>query len=564
MPQPDSYKWTALSNTTLGMFMASLDASIVIISLPAIFRGIHLDPLAPANIGFLLWTLMGYMMCTAVLVVTLGRLGDMYGRVRMYNAGFAVFTLASIALSLTPGTGEHAALYLIALRIVQGIGGSFLMANSVAILTDAFPAHQRGLAIGINSIAALTGSFIGLIAGGLLATINWRLIFWINVPVGVFGTFWAYWKLRDTGVRKKERIDWWGNLTFAAGLIAVLTGITYGIQPYKHHLMGWGSPMVITVLGGGVLLLFLFILVERRVIQPLFNLKLFGIRAFAAGNFASLLAAIGRGGQQFMLIIWLQGIWLPLHGYSFEATPLWAGIYLLPLTLGFLLAGPVSGWLSDRFGARYFSTGGMLLGACTFAMLILLPIDFNYWMFAVILLLSGIGSGLFSSPNSSAIMSSVPAHDRGQASGMRATFMNSGQVLSIGLFFSLMIIGLSSSLPQATRTGLLKAGLPYPIAEQVASAPPVSNLFAAFLGFNPMKRLIPEEALGALPASKAADITGNQFFPNLISAPFKHGLAIAFSLSILAYLIGALASWSRGGQYVYGEDKQKANSALRK
>ncbi len=231
----DGYKWTALSNTTLGMFMASLDASIVIISLPAIFRGIGLDPLAPGNIGFLLWTLMGYMMCTAVLVVTLGRLGDMYGRVRMYNAGFAVFTLASIALSLTPGTGARAAIYLITLRIVQGIGGSFLMANSVAILTDAFPARQRGLAMGINSIAALAGSFIGLIAGGLLAAVNWRLIFWINVPIGIFGTFWAYWKLRDSGVRKRERIDWWGNTTFAAGLIALLAGITYGIQPYGTH-----------------------------------------------------------------------------------------------------------------------------------------------------------------------------------------------------------------------------------------------------------------------------------------------------------------------------------------
>jgi MFS family permease len=560
MSQPDNYKWTALSNTTLGIFMASLDASIVIISLPAIFRGIHLDPLAPSNIGFLLWTLMGYMMCTAVLVVTLGRLGDMYGRVRMYNAGFAIFTLASIALSLTPGTGTHAALFLITLRIVQGIGGSFLMANSVAILTDAFPAHQRGLAIGINSIAALTGSFIGLIAGGFLAAVNWRLIFWINVPVGIFGTFWAYWKLRDTGVRKKEKIDWWGNITFAVGLIALLAGITYGIQPYRNHLMGWQSPVVIFLLGFGVLCLILFILVERRVVEPLFNLKLFGIRAFAAGNFASLLAAIGRGGLQFMLIIWLQGIWLPLHGYSFESTPLWAGIYMLPLTLGFLLAGPASGWLSDHFGAKYFATGGMLLGAAAFGLLIFLPIDFKYWMFAAILLISGIGAGLFSSPNASAIMNAVPPHDRGQASGMRATFMNSGQVLSIGLFFSLMIIGLSTALPQATRDGLVKAGLPSQTAQQVASAPPVSNLFAAFLGFNPMKQLIPAEALNALPASSAATITGSQFFPSLISAPFKHGLTIAFTLSILAYLVAALASWLRGGQYVYGETDSKKKS----
>jgi MFS family permease len=344
--QNDSYKWTALTNTTLGVFMASLDGSIVIISLPAIFRGISLDPLQPGNIGFLLWVLMGYMMCTAVLVVTFGRLGDMFGRVRMYNAGFAIFTLASIALSLTPGTGANAAIYLIVMRVVQGVGGALLMANAVAIITDAFSAKERGLAMGISNVAALAGSFIGLIAGGLLADIDWRLIFWINVPIGIFGTVWAYWKLRDTGVQKKESIDWWGNITFAVGLIAILLGITYGIQPYGTHVMGWTSPLVLILLIGGLVLLGVFIFIEHRVKSPLFNLRLFSIRAFSAGNIAGLLAAIGRGGLQFMLIIWLQGIWLPLHGYSFESTPLWAGIYMLPLTLGFLIAGPASGWLA--------------------------------------------------------------------------------------------------------------------------------------------------------------------------------------------------------------------------
>ncbi len=554
MTTSGSYKWTALSNTTLGVFMAALDSSIVIISLPAIFRGIGLDPLAPGNIGFLLWTLMGYMMCTAVLVVTLGRLGDMYGRVRMYNAGFAVFTLASVALSLTPGAGTHAAIYLIIMRVVQGIGGSFLMANAGAILTDAFPPRQRGLAMGINQVAAITGSFIGLVVGGILAAINWRLIFLVNVPIGFFGTSWAFWKLHDTGVRKKESIVWWGNITFAVGLVTVLLGITYGIQPYGTHTMGWTSPTVIGMLSLGVLMLISFVIIEVRTLQTMFNMRLFRIRAFVAGNIASLLGSIGRGGLQFMLIIWLQGIWLPLHGYSFESTPLWAGIYMLPLTAGFLIAGPVSGWLSAHFGAKYFATGGMLLGAVAFGLLVLLPVHFVYWTFALTLLLSGLASGLFSAPNSTAIMNSVPPRDRGQASGMRATFMNSGQVLSIGLFFSLMIVGLSTTLPHAISAGLSAQGVPTQVARQVAAAPPVTSLFAAFLGYNPMKQLIPAQTLDALPAANRTVLIGNQFFPNLISAPFKRGLGITFILSIIAYLVGAIASWLRGERYAHGEN----------
>lgn len=556
MSVPNSYKWTALSNTTLGVFMAALDASIVIISLPAIFRGIDLNPLLPSNIGFLLWTLMGYMMCTAVLVVTFGRLGDIYGRVKMYNAGFLVFTLASVALSLTPGTGAHAAIYLILMRIVQGIGGAFLMANSGAILTDAFPAKQRGLAMGINMVAAIAGSFIGLMVGGILADINWRLIFWINVPIGIFGTAWAYWKLRDTGTRKKERIDWWGNITFALGLVAILVGITYGIQPYGGHTMGWTSPTVLGALGGGLILLIIFCLIEMNIEAPMFNLRLFKIRAFTTGNIASLLGSIGRGGLQFMLVIWLQGIWLPLHGYSFISTPLWAGIYMLPLTGGFLVAGPISGWLSDKFGAKYFATGGMLIGVIAFIGLMLLPVNFPYPLFAFVLFVSGIGSGLFAAPNSTAIMNSVPPQERGQASGMRATFMNAGQVLSIGIFFSLMIIGLSQSLPSAISSGLIAQGVPATVAQQVASAPPVSSLFAAFLGYNPMQQLIPAATLSSLPAANAATLTGNTFFPNLIAGPFKEGLDVTFVLSIIAYLIAAIASWLRGGRYVHGEDPE--------
>jgi MFS family permease len=551
----DRYKWTTLSNTTLGVFMATLDSSIVIISLPAIFRGIHLDPLHPSNIGYLLWMLMGYLVVTAVLVVTFGRIGDMFGRVRMYNAGFAVFTVASIGLSLTPHIGAAGAIEMIVMRVVQGIGGALLMANSTAILTDAFPVAQRGMAMGINMIAAIAGSFVGLVAGGLLADVHWRLVFWINVPFGIFGTVWAYAKLREIGQRAEAKIDWWGNVTFAVGLISVLVGITYGIQPYGGHTMGWTSPLVLSTIGGGLVLLALFAWIETRVDDPMFDLSLFRIRAFTAGNAASLLSSIGRGGLQFMLIIWLQGIWLPLHGYSFESTPLWAGIYMLPLTAGFLVAGPLAGWLSDRHGARLFATGGMLAGAVSFGLLMVLPVDFSYPAFMVLLLLNGVGSGLFAAPNTTAIMNAVPARQRGAASGMRATFMNSGMVLSIGLFFSLMIAGLASSLPATMEHGLVANGVPVETASHLAHLPPVGSLFAAFLGYNPMHTVLGDKVLGALPPDRAAYITGKTFFPQLISSPFKHGLAIVFTASLFMFLVAAAASWMRGSDFVHEEQE---------
>lgn len=555
-----NYKWIALSNTTLGVFMAALDGSIVMISLPAIFRGINLDPLQPSNVGYLLWMLLGYLVCTAVLVVSFGRLGDMFGRVKMYNAGFVLFTIASIALALTPGQGSSAALYLISVRVFQGIGGAMLMANAMAILTDAFPPHERGLAMGINTVAAIAGSFIGLVVGGLLADVNWRLIFWVNVPFGIFGTVWAYLKLKEVKSKldKAVSLDWWGNSTFAVGLISILVGITYGILPYGNQPMGWASPRVLFEIGFGMLMLIVFLFIERKVKDPMFNLKLFTIRPFTTGNLSNLFSSIGRGGLQFMLIIWLQGIWLPLHGYSFMSTPLWAGIYMLPLTGGFLLAGPVSGYLSDKYGAKYFATGGMLLGALSFGLLMLLPADFSYWTFALLLVLNGIGSGLFAAPNSTAIMNSVPVRERGQASGMRATTMNAGQVLSIGLFFSLMILGLSSTLPKTMTAALVAQNIPQGVALQVAAAPAVSSLFAAFLGYNPMSKLLPPQVLASLPPQNASYILGKEFFPNLISTPFIDGLHIAFTLSLLLYLAAAVASWLRGGKYIHRDDENES------
>ena len=552
------YKWVALSNTTLGVLMATVNASIVIISLPAIFRGIHLDPLAPGNVGYLLWTLMGFLVVTAVLVVSLGRLGDMYGRVRIYNAGFVVFTVGSIALALDPLHGGGGALWLILWRLVQGVGASMLFANSTAILTDAFPVERRGMALGINQVAAIAGSFIGLILGGVLAEWDWRAVFFVSVPIGIAGTIWSYLSLHELGERHAARIDWWGNILFAVGLTALLAGITYGIQPYGGHTMGWTNPWVLAGLIGGGLLLVVFCVVETKVAQPMFAMTLFRIRAFWAGNLAGLLASVARGGLQFMLIIWLQGIWLPLHGYDFESTPLWAGIYLLPLTVAFLVAGPISGALSDRFGARTFATGGLLLVALSFLGLMLLPVDFSYWAFAALLVLNGIGSGLFSAPNTTAIMNSVPAYQRGAASGMRGTFFNAGSSLSIGIFFSLMIAGLAATLPSTLFTGLTAHHVSPAVAHAVANEPPVGSLFAAFLGYNPVQTLVGNQALNALPAADHATLTGREFFPDLIAQPFHHGLVIVFAAAILMSVIGAAASLFRGGRYVHSEPAAQA------
>ncbi len=547
----DRYKWVALANTTAGMFMATLDGSIVIIALPAIFRGIHLDPLAPGNISYLLWMIMGYRLVQAVLVVTLGRLGDIYGRVKIYNAGFVVFTAASVLLSFDPYVGGRGALWLIGWRVLQAVGGSMLMANSAAILTDAFPSDQRGFALGTNQIAGLAGQFIGLVAGGLLAAWDWRAVFWINVPVGIYGTLWAYWRLRDTGERHRARIDWWGNVTFALGLGGVLIGITEGIQPYGHHSMGWYNPVVFGLLAGGTALLAAFAVIETRLADPMFQLSLFRIRAFTAGSIAGLLTAIARGGLQFMLIIWLQGIWLPLHGYAYSETPLWAGIYLLPLTSGFLIAGPTSGILSDRFGSRGIASAGMAVFGGSFIGLMLLPVDFPYWAFALLIAANGIGSGMFASPNSSSIMGSVPARHRGAASGMRSTFQNSGTALSIGVFFSLMIAGLASSLPTTLTSGLQHQGVPHGVAHQIGTLPPVSSLFAAVLGVNPIGHLLASmHVLSSLSAASQRILTGRAFFPHLISGPFHHGLVVVFAVAAGLAALAGLASLMRGGRYV--------------
>jgi MFS family permease len=546
----DRYKWVALSNTTLGVLLSTLDISITLIAMPAIFRGIGLDPLQPANSFFLLWMILGYMVVTSVLIVSLGRLGDMYGRVRIYNLGFAIYTAASLLLTIDWMTGRAGAGYLIGFRIVQGIGGACLLANSAAIITDAFPANQRGTALGINNIVGVSGTFIGLVLGGLLAVINWRLVFLISVPVGLFGTVWAYMKLRELSEPRRRPIDWWGNATFAIGLICLMVAITWGIRPDGTHDTGWGSTRVLAFFATGVLCLVSFVLIEARVPDPMFRLELFRIRAFIFGTVSTFLSAVARGGLMFMLIIWLQGIWLPQHGYNFENTPLWAGIYILPITLGLLVAGPISGFLSDRFGARPFATAGMLGAALSFGLLLLLPTNFNYAYLAPILALNGISTGLFASPNRAAVMNSLPPGDRGAGGGMNQTFQNSAQVMSIGIFFTLMIVGLSATLPATLGHGLQAHGVAAVDAHRVANLPPISILFAAFLGYNPVRHLLGAHVLSTLSPANRLVLTGHSFFPRVISGPFRDGLHAAFAFAILACLIGAVASSMRGARPV--------------
>jgi MFS family permease len=518
------YKWIALSNTTLGVLLATLDASITLIAMPDIFRGIKLDPLVPANSFYLLWMILGYLVVSSVLIVSLGRLGDMYGRVRIYNLGFVIYTVASLLLTADWMTGRNGATYLIAFRIVQGLGGACLLANAAAIITDAFPQNQRGMALGINNIVGVSGMFVGLVLGGILAPINWRLVFLISVPVGLFGTVWAYLKLEERSTPKRAKIDWWGNITFALGLVLVMVAVTYGIRPAGGHSTGWASGRVVALFTGAAVSFAVFAIAEQRVPDPMFRLPLFRIRAFTFGTLSTFLSAVARGGLMFMLIIWLQGIWLPEHGYSFERTPLWAGIYMLPLTAGMLVAGPTSGYLSDRFGARPFATGGMVAAAVSFGLLMLLPTDFRYPEFALILTLTGI-----------------------------SMFQNSAQVLSIGIFFTLMILGLAATLPETLLGGLQAHGISDAAAERVAHLPPVSILFAAFLGYNPIQHLLGRGALHALSAHDQAALVGPSFFPNLISGPFQDGLHAAFTFSIAACLVAAAASLMRDGPSVVGE-----------
>jgi MFS family permease len=546
LPPGPRYKWMALFVSTLGMLMATIDGTITLIALPDIFRGIGIDPLDASNSFFLLWMILGFSVVTSVVVTTFGRLGDIFGRVRTYNLGFGVFTFFSLLLTVTWMHGRAAALFLIVVRLFQAVGAAMLMANSAAILTDAFPVEQRGTAIGINQAAAFSGTFIGLALGGILAPVNWRLVFLVSVPIGLFATVLGYLKLRELSPRQPASIDWPGNITFAAGLVLIMIAITYGIEPYGTSALGWANPAVLGLLAAGVAAMVAFGLIEARTPHPMLALRLFRIRPFTAGALATLLASLGRGGLMFVMVIWLQGIWLPLHGDDFSVTPLKAGIAMVPLTLGFLVSGPLSGMLSDRFGARVFATGGMIGTGVAFALFEVLPTDFDYWVFSLLLFGTGAAMACFGSANRAAVMNSLPAADRGAGAGLNTTGQNAGQVLSTGIFFTLMTAGLSGALPANLFAGLTAHGIPAATAEYISHLPPVSTIFAAFLGYNPVQHLVGAQVLGQLPATQRAVLLSRSFFPAVISGPFRAGLHAALDFGVIASLVGAAASWVRG------------------
>jgi MFS family permease len=559
------YKWIALFNVTLASLMGSVDNSIVLISLPAIFKGIQINPMAPDVFQYLLWILMGYGLVTATLLLSFGRLADIYGRVKLFRLGFLIFAIGSTLLYLTPGTGNTGALELIIFRFIQAVGSAFTISNGAAIITDAFPASERGKALGINMVAFMSGQFIGLLLGGILAAYHWRYVFLISVPFAILGTVWSYWKMKEVSFRApKTSIDIVGNLVFVGGLTSLLVGLTYGLMPYEHdgitEAMGWRSPWVITAITVGILLLIAFPFIESKVKNPMFRLEFFKIRAFTYANLASFTAAISRGGVMFMLIMLLQGIWLPLHGYRFEDTPFWAGIYMLPMTLGFVIMGPISGILSDKYGPRWIATAGMTLVTLVFLGLSMLPYNFDYWELGILIFLMGIGNGMFSSPNSSSIMNSVPPQDRGVASGMMFTLSSSANTLSMAVFFSVVIVGIQAAFPGAIHSSFASLGASQitptiqQLADRLASMSPTNALFSAFLGYNPMGSILSAmdpHIVSAIPQQIVTTLTGSYWFPQTLQQAFMPALRTSFRIGAVLSGIAALLSAMRGQRYVH-------------
>jgi EmrB/QacA subfamily drug resistance transporter len=553
------YKWIALTNTTLGTLLAAIDINIVLIALPSIFRGIEVNPLT--SFTYLLWILFGYSIVTATLLVSFGRISDIFGRVRLYNLGFAIYTVGSLLLYLTPSTGNLGALELILFRVVQGVGAAFIFSNSAAILTDAFPSNERGKALGLNQVAILAGSIMGLVIGGVLATYDWRYVFLVSVPFGVFGTIWSHYKLRELAtINRGQKIDVLGNITFGAGLITLLVSITYGLVPYGGATMGWSDPYVIAGLLCAFALLGAFPFIEMRVHDPMFRLELFKRRIFAAGNFADLLAALARGGVTLMLIILLQAVWLPLHGVSYQDTPFWAGLSLLPFSLGIVFMGPLSGYLSDRYGARGFSTLGMLIAGSSFLVLSTFPYDFYYPSFAATVFVMGIGMGMFSSPNITSIMNSVPPQNRGAAAGMRTTLLNTGTTIGTSLLFTIVTFVLARNLPGSLANAAATAGAPQLGVSVFQNIPPTSALFSAFLGYSPMQTILnslPKSVTSSLSAATVATLTSKTWFPNAFAPAFMSSLRTALYLNAAFAFVAALASVVRGKRYVYGLEPEE-------
>ncbi len=547
------YKYTVLTNTMLGALMAAINMNIVMITLPAIFKGLGIDPFQSGEFIYLLWILMGYSIVLASILVTFGRISDIFGRTRMYTLGFIIFTVGSVLLSIIPGgTKNTGATILIGFRMIQAVGAGFLMVNSTALLTDAFPGNERGKALGINQISFVVGSLLGLIIGGLLSSFDWHMVFIVNVPFAVAGTLWSIVKLKETAPRQKVGIDFLGNLSLALSLILISLGFTYTLMPYGNKQMGWGSPWVIASFILGTALIFAFIAIERRVKNPLFNLSLFKIKPFAYGNISLFLAAMGRGAIMFLVVIWLQGIYLPLHGFSYSQTPFWAGIYMLPMLLGMVVFGPVGGVLTDKYGARLYATLGMVISAVGLVLLTMVPYNFNVWFFEIILVVIGIGGGLFASPNTTAIMNAVASKDRASANGMRMTINNVASTISMAVFFSITITIFSLKVPGAMYSDAIKIGVPTSIATILAGIPPSGALFGAFLGVSPMS-IIPQSLFALIPLGARAALESNSFFPNVIGPSFIIGLDYAIYIALAMSILGAIFSALMGERYVHEE-----------
>jgi len=552
------YKWTAMTTVFIATLIGSINMMIILIAIPSIFNGIHINPLN--SFPYLLWILMGYMLVVAILLLSFGRLSDMYGRVKMFQLGFLIFTVGSILLYFTPSTGDAGALEIIIFRMIQAVGGALFMANSAAILSDAFPSDERGKALGINTVAGMSGNILGLVLGGILAIFNWRYIFLVSVPFGLIGTILSYYKLKELSIKAiKTKLDIWGNLTFVSGITLLLIGVTYGLIPYGNNPMGWNNPWVIASMSLGLISLILFPIIETRVESPMFNLNLFKIKSFTFGILATLLSGLARGGAMILIIILLQGIWLPLHGYSYASTPFWAGVYLMPLIIGMIVMAPISGILSDKYGPRWIATIGMVMVTISFLLLAALPYNFNFIELGLILFIMGFGNGMFGSPNNAAIMNSVPAEDRGVASGMMYTMLNTAMPASMAIFFTIVIIGLTQRFPEAMVSSLASIGA-VQLTPILSNIPPTAALFSALLGYNPVNAILgvlPAPVVAQIPHSTLTTLTGTTWFPQTLENAFIPSLRISLYIGAILSAIAAILSALRGEKYIHPDEKDQ-------
>ncbi|QGR18670.1 MFS transporter [Stygiolobus azoricus] len=530
-------EWIALSNTSIAIFIAFANYNMIIIALPQIFNSLRFNPTAPDALGYLIWLILGYMVVTSSLVVTFGRISDLKGRAKLYSLGFLIFAISSGLLSTVNGYGDSAVLEMIILRLFQGVGGGLLMVNSAAILTDYFPKNELGKALGLNQVSGLVGGVAGLIIGGVLSVINWRYIFLLDFVVGIIGTLWSFKSLRDVQKPIKQPLDIIGNILFALGITLLLISVTYGLLPYHNQQLGWGNPFVITGLIISFLTIGMFVFVERKVKNPMFDLSLFKIRDFSVANFTNFIASMARQGILLMMLVLLQGIWLPLHGVPYSQTPFWAGLYLIPNTLGFAALGPISGILSDRYGSKVLTSLGLFISALGFFLLSLLPYDFQLWQFFAISFLMGAGMGLFSSPNMADIMASVPVQKRGAASGMRASLQNTASAISVALYFSVVITGMAATLNSSIESALSSYGIHLNV-----NLPAAVAIFSALLGYDPLSSLA-----SSLPTSVASHIDTPAFFITAIAPSFISGFRLMLNISAALLVLSGILSLVRKG-----------------